>query len=298
MTKIVKEQKVKERLGKSRDKTDPCISRKVLLFITRHSSLIFFSALFLFPIYFMIVTSLMNRTQSHLYDLWPRPFVWGNYSEILKSLPFMRWILNSLLVAILCSIGGVLSSLPPAYALSRLEWRGRKIVTFIVLSSMMIPLQVTIFPSYWVYSHIGWVPSLFPLIVPFFFTDIFSIFIFRQFLIGIPDQFSESARVDGVSEISIMLKIVLPIIKPAIFAVTMLIFISSWNDFFMPSLFTSENPNLWTLPVGLAQIYGTHNYNANLMMAASCLFILPVLILFFAAQKYFIDGIKFSVVQR
>jgi multiple sugar transport system permease protein len=230
--------------------------------------------------------------------LWPSPWEFGNFHEVFKAMPFGRDLLNTMLYAGLSTIGVVISSVPVAYALARLRWRGREGVFLVVLAAMMIPAQVTSLPLYVMYAHIGWVGTLKPLIVPSFFGDAFSIFLLRQFFLTIPDEFTEAARVDGAGELRILWRVLIPMAKPAIAAVGLFAFLYAWNDFYNPLLYTGNSDTGQTLAVALSQLAKNGHQNAyQLQMAASLMFLLPVLVLFFLAQKVFVEGIALTGVK-
>ena len=216
---------------------------------------------------------------------------------MFRAFPFVRYTLNTLTYAVLATVGVVLSSIPVAYALARMRCRGRQAAFMLVLATLMLPPQVTVVPLYVIFVRLGWVGSLKPLIIPLFFGDAFSIFLMRQFFMTIPEELSDAARVDGGSEWQIMTRVVVPLAKPAIAAVALFQFLYSWNDFFAPLLFLSDNPNLWTLAIGLNEFRGLHQVEYNLMLAASVLFMLPVIVLFFLAQRVFIEGVTLTGVK-
>ena len=190
-----------------------------------------------------------------------------------------------------------MSSVPVAYALARLRWRGRNLALIIVLAAMMLPSQVTIVPQYVMFAKLGWVGHLSPLIVPNFFGDAFSIFLLRQFFLTIPEEYSDSARCDGAGEWRILLKVVVPLARPAIAAVGLFSFLYAWNDFFGPLLYVGEARGNWTLSVALANFRSLYHVQWNLTMAATLLFMLPVVLLFFAAQKAFVEGVTLTGVK-
>jgi multiple sugar transport system permease protein len=266
--------------------------------IASHAVLIAVSAVFFLPLLFIIANSLMSDQQANTPSYWPHPFQPGNYGEVFSVVPFFRYTFNTLTVAFLSTAGVVLSSIPVAYALSRMHWRGRQAVFVLVLATLMLPYQVTVLPLYIVFVKVfHWVPSLKPLIIPSFFGDAFSIFLLRQFFRSIPDELSDAAKVDGASDWQIMTRIIVPLAKPAIAAVALFNFLYAWNDFFGPLLFTGEEQNGWTLAIGLSTFKALHHVQWNLTMAASLMFMLPVIILFFLAQKVFIEGVTLTGVK-
>jgi len=271
--------------------------QKLLYAIGDHAFLIAVSLMFMVPIVFVLLTSLMSTSQSLTPNMWPKSWQWSNYRTVFETVPFLRWTFNSFVIALLGTLGTVISSIPPAYALSRMRWRGRQVTFLFIITTMMLPFQVTVIPLYIIFVRLGWVPSMLPLIVPTFFGDAFSIFLLRQFFASIPNELSDAARVDGASEWAIMTKVVVPLAKPAIAAVALFSFLYAWNDFFGPLLYLIEDSSLWTVAIGLNEFKGLHHVEANLMMAASLMFMLPAIVLFFLAQKVFIEGVTLTGVK-
>ena len=271
--------------------------RKMLYGIANHSGLLAAGSMFLFPFYLVLVVSLMSRDQALLRSLWPNPLSWSNYSEVINTVPFLKWTWNTFVIAGLSVIGAVISNVPPAYALSHLHWKGRQTVFIFILGTMMLPGQVTMIPIYVTFAKFGWIPSNLPLIVPNFFAGAFSIFLLRQFFVSIPSELTDAGRVDGCSEWQLMMRIIVPLAKPAIYAIAIFTFIGQWNDFFGAKIYLSGNPDLWTLGIGLTQFGNEHATNMNTTMAASVLFMLPLIIVFFFAQKVFVEGITLTGVK-
>jgi multiple sugar transport system permease protein len=245
----------------------------------------------------MVMTALMTDAQSLSPDIWPKPFHWSNFTDVFHQAPFLRYTANSMLYAGLATIGVLVSSIPVAYALSRLRWRGRDAVFLLVLASMMLPAQVTAVPLYVMWSKLHLVGSLAPVIIPNWFGDAFSIFLLRQFFMTIPEEYADAARVDGCGEFKILLTVILRLAKPAIAAVALFSFLYCWNDFFGPLLYTGENEHHWTVSLGLSQFRTTYQVHWNLTMMATILFMAPVIALFFAAQKAFAEGVTLTGVK-
>jgi multiple sugar transport system permease protein len=253
--------------------------------------------MFLAPFVFIVLTSLMTNNQALSPKLWPDPFQWGNFAEVFHTAPIWRYGLNTTIYAVLATVGVLLSSIPVAYALSRLRWRGRDAVFILVLVAMMLPFQVTVVPVYVLFSKLHLVGSLWPLIIPNFLGDAFSIFLLRQFFMTIPEEYADAARVDGCGEIRILVSVFLRLAKPAIAAVALFEFLFCFNDFFGPLLYTSEDPSNWTLSLGLAQFRTIYQVQWNLTMAATLLFMAPVIVLFFLAQRAFVEGVTLTGVK-
>jgi multiple sugar transport system permease protein len=271
--------------------------RRRLVFIADHALLIALAIAFVAPIVFMILTALMSNDQALSSKLWPQPFEWGNLGEVFQRAALWRYTANTMLYAGLATIGTLVSSVPVAYALSRLRWKGRDAAFLLVLATMMLPAQVTAVPLYVMWSKLHLVGTLWPVILPNWFGDAFSIFLLRQFFLTIPEEYADAARVDGCGELRILFTVVLRLAKPAIAAVALFSFLYAWNDFFGPLLYTGENPDHWTLSVGLAQFRTTYQVQWNLTMMATLLFMAPVVAIFLAAQRAFVEGVTLTGVK-
>jgi len=263
-----------------------------------HSVAIALALLFLMPFAFVFLTALMSRQQALSTRYWPHPFVWSNFLHVSDIIPILHDGWNSTVYAALSSLGVVVSSVPVAYALARMRWRGRNIVFLLVLATLMLPDQVTSVPLYVIFVRFHWIGTLKPLIVPNFLGDAFSIFLLRQFFMTIPEELADAARVDGAGEFRILTRVIIPLAKPAIAAVALFQFLFAWNDFFYPLLYAGNNPKTVTLAVGLSQLLGNVNVHYgvlwNVLMAGSVLFMAPVLVIFFFAQRVFIEGVTLT----
>ena len=214
--------------------------RRFLIAVADHSLLIAAAVMFLAPFVFIVLTSLMTNNQALSPKLWPEPFRWSNYTDVFRTAPIWRYALNTTYYAVLATLGVLVSSIPVAYALSRLRWKGRDVVFIAVLVAMMLPIQITVVPVYVLFSKLHLVGSLWPLIIPNFLGDAFSIFLLRQFFLTIPEEYSDAARVDGCGELRILFSVFLRLAKPAIAAVALFEFLFCFNDFFGPLLYTAE----------------------------------------------------------
>jgi multiple sugar transport system permease protein len=276
----------------------PDVRRKrFLLTVGKHAGLIAVAAMFVAPFIFVVLTAVMTDDQAVTPSFWPRPFVWHNYVEVFDRIPLLQYTWNTAQIGILSTVGIVLSCVPVAYALSRMRWRGRQLSFVLVLATIMLPIQVTIVPLYVLWVRFGQIGHLTPLILPSFLGDAFSIFLLRQFFLTIPDELSDAARVDGASEFQIMMRVIVPLAKPAIAAVALFNFLYNWNDLFAPLLFLGENQKLWTLTIALTEFQQRHGTEWNLTMAASVLFMLPVIILFLLSQRVFVEGVTLTGVK-
>jgi multiple sugar transport system permease protein len=271
--------------------------RRFLVKVADNSLLIVLGVMFVAPFVFIALTALMSDSQVLSPKIWPHPFEWHNFSKVFTSAPLGTYYLNTILYAGLATLGVLVSSVPVAYALARLRWRGRNLALVLVLASMMLPTQVTVVPLYVMFSKIHLIGTIWPLVIPNWFGDAFSIFLLRQFFLTIPEDYADAARVDGLGELRIMFSVVTRLAKPALAAVALFSFLYCWNDFFGPLLYTGENETHWTLSVGLSQFRTVHQVQWNLTMAATLMFMAPVIALFFAAQKAFVEGVTLTGVK-
>lgn len=280
----------------------PVRRRRFLLAVANNSVLIAVAIAFLAPFVFIALTALMSNNQALSADLWPHPFAWHNFIDIFTTAPLWRWMLNTLEYSVLSTLGVVLSSVPVAYALARLRWRGRNAMFMVVLVALMLPPQVTVIPLYvmWAKFHpfgFNFIGTLWPVIIPNWFGDAFSIFLLRQFFLTIPEEYMDAARVDGCGELRILVTVVTRLAKPAIAAVALFSFLYTFNDFFLPLLYTGETPNNWVLQIGLSEFRSLHQVQWNLTMAATLLVMAPVIIIFFLAQRAFVEGVTLTGVK-
>jgi multiple sugar transport system permease protein len=253
---------------------------------------------FVLPFVFVLLTSLMSDNQALTRALWPHPFVWHNYVSVFHAPGFLTWWKNSLLYSVGGTVLTVVSSLPVAYALAKFRFRGRNLALMLVIATMMLPPQVVVVPMYLLWANqFHLTGTLWPLIIPMAFGDAFTIFLLRQFLVTIPNEYTDAARVDGCGELRTLLRVVLPMAKPAVAAVALFQFFYCWNDYFGPQIYASENPAAWTLSYGLESFKGAHQTSWNLTMAATMLVMAPVIIVFFFAQKAFVEGVTLTGVK-
>ncbi|WP_239696165.1 carbohydrate ABC transporter permease [Streptomyces sp. Ncost-T6T-1] len=247
---------------------------------------------------FVVLTSLMSDQQALTRDLTPSTWEWGNYERVFNTPGFLTWWRNTLLYAGLGTVLTVVSSIPVAYALAKFRFRGRKLSLMLVISMMMLPPQVVIIPMYLFWAkQMDLSGTLWPLIIPMAFGDAFSIFLLRQFLLTIPNEYLDAAKVDGCGEFRTLMKVVLPMARPGIAAIALFQFFAAWNDYFGPQIYASENPAAWTLSYGLESFKGAHHTDWNLTMAATVLVMAPVIAVFFFAQKAFVEGVTLTGVK-
>jgi multiple sugar transport system permease protein len=271
--------------------------KRLLVAVADHSLLIVVAVMFLAPFIFIVLTSLMTNEQALSSHLWPSPFRWQNYVDVFRQAPIWRWAANTFIYSVLATLGVLCSSIPVAYALSRIRWRGRDLAFATVLIALMLPPVVSVVPLYVMWAKLHLVGNLGPLIIPNWFGDAFSIFLLRQFFLTIPEEYLDAARVDGCGELRILTAVVTRLAKPAIAAVALFSFLYTFNDFFLPLLYTNENPHNWPLQIGLSQFRSLHQVQWNLTMAATLLVMAPVVVLFFLAQKAFVEGVTLTGVK-
>ncbi|SDG98017.1 multiple sugar transport system permease protein [Lentzea fradiae] len=268
-----------------------------LHWVATHALGLALGLMFATPVVFVFLTAVMPDDQAFTSDLWPREWHWENFVEVFDQAPLFRYLVNSLTYSLLATGGMLLSSIPAAYALAKLRWRGRNLAFLLVIGAMMLPPQVVAVPLYDTWSSLGLTGTLWPLIVPYFLFDAFSIFLLRQFMLTIPQSYVDAARVDGCSEFQAMVRIVVPMAKPGIAATALFCFLFTWNDYFGPLLYTGEVKDQWTLSLALATFKGMHIVQWNSSMAVTFLTMVPAVVLFVFAQKSFVKGITFTGVK-
>jgi len=244
------------------------------------------------PVGWVILTSLKERSQIFAWPpvYWPDPIRWQNYSDVVTQIPLLRFALNSLFISVLNIIGRVLSCTLVGFAFARLRFPGRNLWFMVMLSTLVIPSQVTLIPQFMLYSWLGWVGTYLPLIVPAFFADAFFVFLTRQYIMTIPIQLDEAARIDGASTWAVFRRIILPLCVPPIIVITVLTYLWTWNEFLMPLIYISRYED-FTIQLGLDMLKGRYNIQWNLIMAGSIIGMLPPAIVYFFTQKYVIGGI-------
>ena len=260
---------------------------------------LFISGIILIPVFWMLSTALKAKSEVFLFPpRWiPKVLLWGNFPESLTFLPFGRYLTNTAVVTFSAMLGQILSSPLVAYAFARLRARGRDALFTMVLATMMLPWQVTMVPLFLLYKTFGWVDTYVPLILPNFFGGAFFIFLLRQFFLTIPPELGDAAKIDGCGYFGTFTRIFLPLSKPGLATVAIFTFMWNWNDFMGPLIYLNTNDK-WTLTIGLSRFTGMYGTTAwNLLMAASLITVLPCVLLFFFAQRYFIQGIVMTGVK-
>lgn len=258
--------------------------------------LCFLAVVLALPLFWLVTTSLKTGGQTFLMPpKWiPDPFVWSNYSDAFRAVAFHEYFWNTIRIVFFATTGALLTASLAAFAFARLRFPLRGTLFILVLSTIMLPSIVTLIPTFIVFRTLGWIDTFLPLIVPLWFGGgAFNIFLFRQFFMTIPLELDEAARIDGASNLRIYWGIILPLSKPVIATIAVFAFIHNWNDFFEPLIYL-QSPENWTMAIGLRGFRDLYSTQWNLMMAASTAMIMPLLVLFFLAQRYFVSGIQMS----
>ena len=250
------------------------------------------------PFYWMAATSLKDNVQLGAFPpiFWPHPFVWRNYLDAVNYIPFLRFFINSLILTAGATIGAVISNSFIAYGFSRIEWKGREVLFYVAIATVFIPFPVTLVALFDIFAKLHWINTFRPLIVPTFFGQAFYMFLIRQFLMGVPKELSDAPRIDGANEFAIFRLIILPIMKPAIAVVAIFAAVNAWNDFLTPLIYLSDEAR-YPLAIGLQFFRAEHTVSFTLLMAASTLVVLPVVVLFVAFQRFFIEGVTVGAVK-
>ena len=257
--------------------------------------------LFIIPFYWMVVSALKSNHELTQFppSLIPGEWVWQNFVDAVNYIPFGLYAINSVIITVGVTIGAVISNTVVAYGFSRIQWPGRNLVFYMCIATLFLPYPVILvalfdifgkLPAFGLQGSQSWVDTFLPLIVPAFFGNPFYIFLMRQFMLGIPRELSEAAKIDGASEIQAFRKVILPLAKPAVVVVAIFSAVGAWNEFLLPLLYLQDSSK-YPLAVGLAFYTSQHDVAYNLLMAASTLVVLPIILCFIFAQRFFVEGI-------
>ncbi len=273
------------------------VTRRVIPPAVSYVLLTIVGLLFFIPFVWLVITSVKPPNQVFTIPLtWiPRPIMWSNYPAALShsGFPFSRLLQNSLQYAILSTIGVTIASFAAAYAFARIPFRGRGALFAITIGTMMIPGVVTMVPTYLIFKWLGWIGGYKPLIIPSYGGSAFFIFLLRQFMMTLPWDLTDAARVDGANEVHIMYRLMLPLIRPALLVVVIFSFMGCWNDFMGPIIYLN-NSNLFPLSLGLFSFLTRGQRAWHLLMAAALVVTLPLVVIFFLAQRQFLEGITMT----
>lgn len=274
-------------------------AKKILNKIIVYILVIFGGIACLIPLLWMFRSSLMNSVEIFMTPpkVFPSKVLWSNFTEVFELYPFLTYYKNSIILVVLIVFGTVITSSLCAYGLARIKWVGRNIVFACIMGSMMLPFAVTLIPTFIMFRKIGFTDSIIPLIVPAWLGGgAFYIFLLRQFFMTIPRDYDEAAYIDGAGHLKIYMKIILPLTKPAMAVVGVFSFLNTWNDFLGPLVYLNSESK-YTVALGLQLFTGVYRSEWNLMMAASCLVVIPVIIVFIIGQRYFLEGLTMSGVK-
>jgi multiple sugar transport system permease protein len=257
--------------------------------------LVLMCAGFVLPFYWMVTLGLKSNDELIIYPptLYPHNPVWSNFKEATEAFPFWRFAWNTTIITVLTIVGSVISNPIIAYGFSRIEWPGRDKVFLVVLATVFVPFPVLIVALFDIFAQINWINTWWPLVVPMFFGQAFWIFLMRQFLLQIPKDLSDAARIDGANEFQIFWQIIMPQTLPAIGAIAIFAGVHAWNDFLGPLIYLQDSSK-YTLSIGLTFFQQQDSYDVqyNLLMAASALIVLPLIVMFLLFQRSFIEGIS------
>ncbi len=262
------------------------------------SLLVLFSIAMLLPLYWMFATALKTDLELAQFppSLFPREPQWSNFREAVNYIPFFTFLRNTLIITALTILGAVLSNPLIAYGFSRIKWIGRDKVFLLVMATVFIPFPVVIIALFDIFAKLRWIDTFLPLVVPMFFGNAFWIFLMRQFLLQIPLDISDAARIDGANEFQVFSQVVLPLTLPAVGVIAIFAALNAWNDFIGPLIYL-HSENKYTLAIGLTFFRSQYDVQFNLLMAASTLIVLPVIVIFLTFQRAFLDGITLGSVK-
>jgi multiple sugar transport system permease protein len=261
--------------------------------IAIYTALLLGALFFLTPFAWMVSTALKPDAQVFVIPpTWlPDPPMWSNFGRLMTEIPFVRYLGNTIFVTVASVAFYLASSAVVAYGFAKIRWPGRDALFYVLLATMVLPPQVTMIPQFVMFQKLGWVGTFLPLVIPPLFGSAFAVFLLRQFYAAIPEEISDSARIDGATEWQIFLRIILPLSRPALATASLFIFIWTWTDFLNPLIYLTDD-RLYTLAIGLQQLSSTRAAAWPLLMGGSLLMSLPIIALFFFAQKTFIAGVS------
>ena len=273
--------------------------RRIISHLIIHAILLSGVVLMLIPLVWTISTSLKSPSEVFVFPpSWiPERLMWQNYAEAVTAIPFFQYLWNTVYITGLSIIGKVASIMLVAFAFARLKWWGRNTMFLIMLATMMLPPHITLIPQFILFKEINWINTFWPLIIPNFFGGPWLTFLVRQYLLTIPRDLDDAARIDGCSDWGVFWRIIMPLATPAVIIVVIFVFNNTWNEFLTPLIYL-QSTDKFTLALGLRLFQGESATSWHLLMAASLLSMLPVLLLFFSAQKYFMQGIVFTGVKQ
>lgn len=273
-------------------------NKKMYMKLFIYSFLIVGTVFSLVPLLWLLRSSVMSTEDMFKLPLifFPKEVRFQNYIDVFTMVPFARFYLNTIAIVFINIVGAMISNLCIAYALARIEFKGRKLLFSLSIGTLMLPAYVQLIPQFLEWSWLGGVNTWLPLTVPAFFGNAFFIFMLYQFLRTIPRDFDEAAFIDGANYPQIIVHVIFPITKPSMVVVAIFQFMYTWNDFMAPLLFLNDT-KLYTLAIGIRTFISTYYTPWGVLMAAATLTVIPLIILFFIAQRYFIAGITMGGVK-
>jgi multiple sugar transport system permease protein len=262
--------------------------------------LIVMCALFLVPLYWLVITAFKTPADlAQASPSWlPKVWAWSNFKEAYTAFPFGRFFVNSVVIAVITVIGTVVSNLIVAYGFACIRWRGRDKIFYVVIATMFLPSAITLIPVFDLWGWLHLVNTWFPLLIPSFLASAFYVFLLRQFMLQIPADLLDAARMEGASEARVLWQVVAPMSRPVIAVIAIFSSLGAWNDFMGPLIYLQDQ-KLQTLAIGLQYLRQTQpdKITTNLLMSASVMVIIPVVIMFFCFQRYFIRGITLGSIK-
>ncbi|MFR8066488.1 MAG: carbohydrate ABC transporter permease [Acutalibacter sp.] len=274
-------------------KSTGAIVRKVLLYVL----LIIIGIIMVVPFLWMISTSLKEQYDTvKIPPVWiPNPPRWQNYVDLFTQQPMLQFMLNTIKIVFFVVLGQLFFSSLAAYSFARIKFKGRTVMFFFYIATLMVPGQVTMIPTYLMFAKVGLVDNHIVLILPAFFSA-FGVFLLRQFFMSLPKELEEAAEIDGCNPFTTYYRIMLPLIVPAMLTLGVFTLMNTWNDYMGPLIYLTT-PEKYTMTLGIAYFKGVYTTQWNLVMAGSVLSVIPILVAYLCAQKYFVEGIAFSGVK-
>ena len=274
-------------------KSTSAIVRKVLLYVL----LIIIGIIMVVPFLWMISTSLKEQYDTvKIPPVWiPNPPRWQNYVDLFTQQPMLQFMLNTIKIVFFVVLGQLFFSSLAAYSFARIKFKGRTVMFFFYIATLMVPGQVTMIPTYLMFAKVGLVDNHIVLILPAFFSA-FGVFLLRQFFMSLPKELEEAAEIDGCNPFTTYYRIMLPLIVPAMLTLGVFTLMNTWNDYMGPLIYLTT-PKKYTMTLGIAYFKGVYTTQWNLVMAGSVLSVIPILVAYLCAQKYFVEGIAFSGVK-
>ncbi|AEF82611.1 carbohydrate ABC transporter permease [Leadbettera azotonutricia] len=260
--------------------------------------LVFMCIIFILPFYWMLISAV--KAPSELLSipptLFPKEFHFENYVQAINYIPFFRYMFNTLVIATFAVIGAMVSNSLVSYGLSRINWKGRDVLFYLVIATMFIPFPVTMIALFDIFAKVHLINTYVPLTLPYYVGSATQIFMMRQYLMGIPKEISDAGIIDGANEFQIFVRLILPIMRPVIAVVAIFTAVASWNDFLTPLIYLHQE-DIYPISIGLQLFRSEHGLEYQLLMAASSMVALPVVVIFLCFQKFFVEGITIGAVK-